>query len=80
LTAAPFSNQGKLDLVGGAGSGKVYLFARKGDSTFAHTVVGHRYYIATILDVLLLLAISITMANWISSFQRGHTRIRQASK
>jgi hypothetical protein len=29
--------------------------------------------ITTILDVLLLLAISITMANWISSFQRGYT-------
>jgi hypothetical protein len=44
LTAAPFNNQGKLDLVGGARSGKVYLFAGKGDGTFAHTVVGHRYY------------------------------------
>jgi hypothetical protein len=44
LTAAPFSNHGKLDLVGGAGSGKVYLFAGKGDGTFARTVVGHRYY------------------------------------
>jgi hypothetical protein len=44
LTAAPFSDEGKLDLVGGAGSGKVYLFTGKGDGTFAHTVVGHRYY------------------------------------
>jgi hypothetical protein len=44
LTAAPFSNHGKLDLVGGAASGKVYWFAGKGDGTFAHTVVGHRYY------------------------------------
>jgi hypothetical protein len=44
LTATPFSNEGKLDLVGGAGSGKVYLFTGKGDGTFAHAVVGHRYY------------------------------------
>jgi len=44
LIAAPFNNEGKLDLVGGAGSGKVYLFTGKGDGTFAHTVVGHRFY------------------------------------
>jgi hypothetical protein len=43
-TAADFNGDGKLDLLGGAGVGKVYLFSGKGDGTFTHTVVGHRYY------------------------------------
>jgi hypothetical protein len=45
VAAADFSGDGKVDLLGGAGSGNVYLFPGKGDGTFGHvSVVGHRYY------------------------------------
>jgi hypothetical protein len=43
-TAADFNGDGKLDLLGGAGVGKVYLFSGKGDGTLGQKVVGHRYY------------------------------------
>jgi hypothetical protein len=42
--AADFDGDGELDLLGGAGVGKVYLFTGKGDGTFGQKVVGHRYY------------------------------------
>jgi hypothetical protein len=45
LVAADFNDDGKLDLLAGAGSGSVYLLSEKGDGTFkAASVVGHRYY------------------------------------
>jgi hypothetical protein len=43
-TTADFNGDGELDLLGGAGVGKVYLFTGKGDGTFGQKVVGHRYY------------------------------------
>jgi hypothetical protein len=44
MATAAFHNPGKLDLLGGAGSGKVYLFTGKGDGTFTDAVVGGGYY------------------------------------
>jgi hypothetical protein len=44
LTPAPFHKADTLDLLGGGGSGNVYLLSGKGDGTFASTVVGHQYY------------------------------------
>src|SRR5580692_323367 len=44
LTSAPFHSASSLDLLGGAGSGKVYLFTGKGDGTFKQKVVGRQYY------------------------------------
>jgi FG-GAP-like repeat len=43
-TTADFDGDGELDLLGGAGVGKVYLFSGKGDGTFGQKVVGHQYY------------------------------------
>jgi hypothetical protein len=43
-TAADFNGDGKLDLLGGAGVGKVYLLTGKGDGTFTNKVVGDGYY------------------------------------
>jgi FG-GAP-like repeat len=45
LVGAEFNDDGKLDLLAGAGSGSVYLLSGKGDGTFKPaSVVGHRYY------------------------------------
>jgi hypothetical protein len=45
LVAADFNDDGRLDLLAGAGSGSVYLLSGKGDGTFnPASVVGHRYY------------------------------------
>jgi len=44
MATASFHDPGKLDLLGGAGSGKVYLFTGKGDGTFTDAVVGGGYY------------------------------------
>jgi hypothetical protein len=47
LTTGDFYNHGKLDLLGGGGTGKVYLLESKGDGTFPHaSVVGHDYFVA----------------------------------
>jgi hypothetical protein len=79
LVAADFNDDGKLDLLAGAGSGSVYLLSGKGDCSFkAASVVGHRYY--NLYGCTHAVGTSTTMANWILSFQRGYTRIRQASK
>jgi hypothetical protein len=43
-TVADFNGDGKLDLLAGAGAGKVYLFTGKGDGTFTNKIVGHGYY------------------------------------
>jgi len=44
LTPAPFHKAETLDLLGGGGSGNVYLLSGKGDGTFASKVVGRQYY------------------------------------
>jgi hypothetical protein len=44
LTPAPFHRADTLDLLGGGGSGNVYLLKGRGDGTFGSTIVGHRYY------------------------------------
>jgi hypothetical protein len=44
VTAGFFHKASIVDLLGGAGSGKVYLFTGKGDGTFTNTVVGRQYY------------------------------------
>ena len=47
LTTGDFYNHGRLDLLGGGGTGKVYLLEGKGDGTFPHaSVVGHDYFVA----------------------------------
>ena len=47
LTTGDFYNHGTLDLLGGGGTGKVYLLEGKGDGTFPHaSVVGHDYFVA----------------------------------
>jgi hypothetical protein len=44
LTPAPFYKADTLDLLGGGGSGNVYLLKGRGDGTFGSTIIGHRYY------------------------------------
>ena len=43
LTPAPLPKEDTVDLLGGAGSGKIYLFTGKGDGTFTNRVVGDGY-------------------------------------